>query len=248
MKNKIYCISLFSLFATACSMLSPTPDRAVSSLGSDSEVVSASTPVLPDRAMTAPSCGQSGDVAALNKEQVIGGKTYPADTKIYFDDDGKVVTYSDEAPDNPIELGAASDFPCNDITIIPVDPKTGDLSEYNLPSDFKYAGSGHPKKRKHKGKIKHCFRAFKTVFRGRIKLTGEAAASAAAQFRRAGWKRYSYAAAPMGAGCVFGRGGKRTSSGGHIYGHTGVKGKKGLLSVESGFHNHRPFLGCFARR
>jgi hypothetical protein len=78
-----------------------------------------------------------------------------------------------------------------------------------------------------------------------LRLTGGSAYMAYSQLRARGLRRYSYADAPNGAVCVFGPGGRRTSTGGHRHGHIGIKGMGGVVSVQSGFALGRPFRGCF---
>lgn len=199
-----------------------------------------------------------GSVIALNQAMSLGNIVYPAGTELVVGENKELFIMSDDDSDdsNSGATGVSLDtLSPNEFTLVPVDPETGELSEYNIPSDFEVAGRGghHSRRGGHKrggkhhggGGVKHCYRAAKAVLARRIHLTGVPAYSAAPQLRRAGWKRYDYASAPYGSACVFAAGGIVTSSGGAKYGHIGIKGYGGVISVSIGFKLHRPFLGCY---
>ncbi|MCB0378947.1 MAG: hypothetical protein KDD33_10680 [Bdellovibrionales bacterium] len=195
---------------------------------------------------------------ASNQELSMNGKLYPADTQfsIYKSNEGyQVLAHlkdgsgsekDDEGTYDSFEL-PLNQLSCSQFTSIPVtEDENGDvvLGEYSLPIDYKLAGK-KKKPRRRKGTT-YCYREVKRVVRRKITLTGRSAYMANAQLKRAGWRRYSsYKAAPNGSICVFGRGGKVTSSGGHKHGHIGIKGRGGVINPLSGFKLKRPFLGCY---
>lgn len=195
-------------------------------------------------------CIQNDSFIALNRQTSIGGVLYPAGTEVYFDFEGKAYIFDEN--DEPVALDVGSSyFDCRQITVVPYDPETGVAGEYNIPLDFELAGRKQkPKKR---GGTTYCYRAVKAIVNGnksyangRLNLTGAAAYMANPQLQRSGLKRYKdFNSAPAGAICVFGRGGKKTSSGGHKYGHIGIKGRTGVIDPKVGFNLKRPFLGCY---
>lgn len=187
-----------------------------------------------------------GSVIALNQAMALGDIVYPAGTELAVGEDNMLLVLPDDANDD-LELVATgvslNTLASTEFTIVPVNPETGDLLAYNIPSDFDVAGRGGHRRRR--GGVTNCYHVAKAILRRRIHLTGVPAYTAAPQLRRAGWRRYDYASAPRGSACVFGAGGIRTSSGGARYGHIGIKGYGGVINVNVGFRLRRPFLGCF---
>jgi hypothetical protein len=229
---------LFILFFFTFSWANTPPDSEVTETTSNSEIYSS---VFPENI-----CSKPGATVAINRDMTIAGHRYSAGTEIYFDAEGNALAFTQDKNEVPIELKRTiSDFSCNDVTVIPVDPITGELGEYSLPIDFKLAGKG--KARKRKG-VTNCYRAVKALVKNQIVLTGLSAYMAAPQLQKAGFKMYKFKDAPNGSICVFGPGGKKTASGGHIHGHIGIKGMTGLVNPNAGFALGRPFIGCFAKR
>lgn len=181
---------------------------------------------------------------AIHKAMTIGGKNYDAGTEVYIDDEGNAIAFTGGNRDAAIDMGMRADqFKCDEITVVEVDPETGESKPYNIPLDFQMAGKAKPKKR---GGTTHCYRAVKAKVAHKIKLTGVAAYMAAPQLRKAGWRETkNYGSAPNGSICVFAAGGKKTASGGHKYGHIGIKGTSGITNPKAGFDLKRPFIGCF---
>jgi hypothetical protein len=132
----------------------------------------------------------------------------------------------------------------HEYTVLDQNEKTGEIEPYYLQRDFEFAGPYSVKRKR--GGVTNCYHVVKAMVRDRIELYGVAAYMAAPQLREAGWHRYAdYESAPEGSVCVFNKGGIETTSGGHIYGHIGVKGASGIANPTSGFHLKRPFLGCW---
>lgn len=196
-------------------------------------------------------CVKNDSFIALNRSMSIDGKIYNHGTEVYFDDQGNAFVY----PENSDEIIPVSLKPdhvnCKQVTVLPYNPETGEIGEYNIPVDFELAGRKQkPKKR---GGTTYCYRGVKNVVNGnkayangKLKLSGVAAYMAHPQLERSGLKKYTnYKKAPKGAICVFGKGGKKTPSGGHKYGHIGIKGRGGVIDPTSGFTLKRPFLGCY---
>lgn len=185
---------------------------------------------------------------ATNQKIWLGDKNYPMDTylNVYKEDNTLkvVVNLPDDSGSEKDAFGSydyfelpTSALSCNQVTSIPLikNPETGEfeLGDYSLPIDFKFA-------------VTTCYRQVKARVRNRITLTGRSAYMANSQLEDAGWRRYtSIDKAPKGAICVFGAGGKRTSSGGHKHGHIGIKGASGLIDPYAGVRLNRPFLGCY---
>lgn len=185
---------------------------------------------------------------ALNRPFSSNNKTYEAGTEVYVDAEGNAFTFTGDADDAAIDMGTnSSQFNCNDITVIQVDEKTGELDEYNIPVDFELAGTGNkPKKR---GGVTHCYRAVKAKVKHKVTLTGVSAFMAAPQLREAKFTEYkNYKSAPQGSICVFGAGGRQTPSGGHRHGHIGIKGTAGITNPQAGFDLKRPFIACFHKK
>lgn len=193
-------------------------------------------------------CFKPNSVAAINKDMLLKGKTYPAGTEIYFDDMGRPFYFPQDENADPIPLSDGSnDISCDQLTPIATNPLTGELREYNIPYDYKIVGPGKkPKKRK--SGTTYCYRAVKLAVRNQVTLTGAAAYMAAPQLAAAGYTKVSYNDARNGAICVFGAGGIKTPSGGHKYGHIGIKGRSGLIDPNSGFRLRRPFIGCYQKQ
>lgn len=196
-------------------------------------------------------CAKKDSFIALNRSMSIDGVSYKHGTEIYFDDEGKGFIYPTDSEEIiPVSL-KNNEVNCKHVTVIPYNSETGELGEYNIPIDFELAGrTQKPKKR---GGTTYCYRGVKNVVngnknyaRGKLKLSGSAAYMAHPQLERSGLKKFKdYKSAPNGAICVFGKGGKKTSSGGHKYGHIGIKGRGGVINPASGFALKRPFLGCY---
>ena len=198
---------------------------------------------------------------ASNVPLRVNGRMYPMNTHftIRRGEDGSlqaIAHLEDSSGENSDDFGSydfleigPEDFSCDDLTAIPVTTdENGDveLGEYSLPVDILVAGKQKkPQTRKKKGGTTHCYREVKRLVRHKIKLTGIAAYMANQQLIDAGWKKYSYKRAPNGSVCVFNKGGKVTKSGGHKYGHIGIKGKGGIVNPQAGFDLKRPFLGCY---
>lgn len=179
--------------------------------------------------------------AALNQDFSNEKITVPAGEVVVIEKNEVIAFDRDE---NPFVLGVLGDsILLTDLTMIDVDSKTGELVEFNIPSDLQFAGKGKVKKRK--GKTTYCYRQVKARVGRYVTLTGGSAYMANNQLRRQGFTRMSYAEAPYGSVCVFGRGGRRTESGGHKHGHVGIKGSGGVINPQIGFALGRPFLGCY---
>ncbi len=196
-------------------------------------------------------CVENDSFIALNRDMTIDGKSYRYGTEIYFDDQGNAFIYQGDSDDViPVSL-KTNHVNCKQITVLPYDRETGEIGEYNIPIDFELAGKKtKPKKR---GGTTYCYRGVKAVVNGnksyangRLRLSGVAAYMANNQLAKSGLKKYSsYQSAPKGSICVFNKGGKVTSSGGHKYGHIGIKGRGGVIDPMVGFNLKRPFLGCY---
>lgn len=192
---------------------------------------------------------QLGSVISVNRDINLENKVIAKGSELVVGATGDLalveVNDKGEATGNMSETGLnIRDLNAWEYTLLTQDEETGEILGYNIPDDFDLAGPGHARKKR--SGVTNCFHVVKQLVRGRISLFGVAAYMAAPQLRAAGWRRFaSYAAAPYGAICVFAAGGKRTASGGQIYGHVGVKGAGGVANPMSGFHLLRPFLGCW---
>lgn len=193
---------------------------------------------------------EAGNVIATNRDMNLGDLFLPKGTELVVGEEGTLstITNSESVEEKVIDLGInIQDLTAEDYTVLQLDEETGELKDYNIPSDLQVAGRGRARKKR--GGTTYCYRAVKQIVHRRITLTGVAAYMAAPQLRSAGWRHYSsYDSAPMGSVCVFGRGGRVTRSGGHKYGHVGVKGAGGIANPVEGFHLGRPFLGCWSER
>jgi hypothetical protein len=191
----------------------------------------------------------SGSVIALNRDLTLKDRFLPQGSELVIDEDGSLsligTNTTGEALEELVEIGAnVNELNASEYTILDQDEETGEITAYNLPDDFKVAGRGRVRAKR--GGVTKCYHVVKQIVRRRITLTGGSAYMAAPQLAAAGWRRYSdYASAPSGSVCVFSPGGVRTTSGGHIHGHVGVKGAGGIANPTSGFHLQRPFLGCW---
>jgi hypothetical protein len=107
--------------------------------------------------------------------------------------------------------------------------------------------------KKKKSGTTNCYRFVKAFAKKKygITLTGIPAYTAAAQLKALGFKKTTIAKAPIGAICVYNKGGKPTASGGQKYGHIemrkscgwdyGYGCKPAPLTKALG----RPFIGCY---
>lgn len=201
---------------------------------------------------------------ASNKPIVINGKNYPEDTHFTIRRNGAdleiMANFDDQSGAEKDEFGSYDIIPqeqfslgCKDLTSIPLTKdKNGELvlGEYSLPVDFAIAAKKgtKPKTRKKKGGVTYCYREVKRIVRKKVTLTGGSAYMAAPQLEAAGFKKITdYKAAPNGAICVFGPGGRKTASGGHKHGHIGIKGMGGVVNPAAGFTLGRPFIGCYVK-
>lgn len=212
---------------------------AVSVLGSSAwaSLGSQSIDMLPDRA-------EVGSVIAITRDLNLGDAAYEAASEFVVGEEGELFAVSPDDED-PIDTGMTlNQIPASAYMVIPVDIHTAELSTFNIAADFEVAGRGGH--RRGRGGVTNCYHVAKAILSRKIHLSGVAAYMAAPQLEHAGWRRYSYSDAPNGAACVFGAGGKHTSSGGARYGHIGIKGRGGVVSPEAGFRLGRPFLGCWA--
>lgn len=198
---------------------------------------------------------------ASNQDMTINGKFYPRDTQftIHQDENGDLLAtahLTDGSGELTDEEGSYDFIPdnnafisCENFTNIPSSTNAlGDvvLGEYSLPIDYDTAGTGQTPKKRKKGTT-YCYREVKRLVAKKITLTGAYAYMAEDQLRNArGWTRYTnYNSAPRGSICVFGPGGRVTKSGGHKYGHIGIKGKTGVINPQAGFDLGRPFYACY---
>ena len=194
----------------------------------------------------------AGSVIALNRSLNMNGVSLPMGSELIVGVDGQLSLVQSNKNsidgDDIIETGTSiNDLSNMDFTLLKQNAKTGEIEDYNLPSDFQVAGPG-ANRGKHHG-VTNCYHVVKALVHRRITLTGIAAYMAAPQLQAAGWHRYAnYDAAPRGSVCVFAAGGIPTTSGGQRYGHVGVKGAGGIANPLSGFHLKRPFLGCWNER
>lgn len=257
---RIICLVLIFTF-TACNKNNARQPQAV-----DAFTESTSTDFIDDVVVTPAqqelACIDSeSSEFATNTPLTLNGRTYPADTHLTITrgEDGSfkaIAHLNDNSGAESDEFGSydfldlgSQEIGCDQITSIPVtEDENGDmqLGEYSLPVDILVAGKEKPRKRKKKGGTTYCYREVKRIVKNKITLTGVAAYMANSQLKKAGWKRYSnYNSAPKGSVCVFNKGGKVTSSGGHKYGHIGIKGRTGVIDPSVGFKLNRPFLGCY---
>lgn len=192
---------------------------------------------------------QAGSIISLNHAIALNGRYYSAGTELIVDQNGDLSTVEFEKDQPKKEQLVDAGININELTndefmVLNQDESTGEITPYNLTNDFEFAGPT-VKKTKRSG-VTNCYHVVKILVRDRISLYGVAAYMAAPQLKAAGWHRYAdYDSAPEGSVCVFNKGGIQTSSGGHIYGHVGVKGASGIANPTSGFHLKRPFLGCW---
>lgn len=261
-----FIILLLLIFTVGCqTQPQEAPQRMPQSY--DSETTSSSDLVLNEQIIASHpgACigiGQSNPHFASNSALSFNGKTYTADTyfTIHQTEDGvQAIAHLTDGSGSESDENGTYDiidipngaFSCEDFTSIPMSTdENGEvqLGEYSLPVDILVAGK-KKKPRKRKKGTTYCYREVKRVVRKQITLTGVAAYMANAQLKAAGWKRHSsYKRAPKGSICVFNKGGKVTRSGGHKYGHIGIKGRGGVINPETGFRLKRPFLGCYTKR
>lgn len=192
---------------------------------------------------------KAGSVIALNLPIHLGGVFLERGSELIIDGDGNLsqIVYDSNKKNASEVLKHAiniKELYAYEYTILNQDENLGEISPYNLPNDFDIAGP--MKVRSKRNGVTNCYHVVKALVKERIELYGVAAYMAAPQLREAGWHRYSdYDSAPEGSVCVFNKGGIVTTSGGHIYGHIGVKGASGIANPTSGFHLKRPFLGCW---
>ena len=192
---------------------------------------------------------KAGSVIALNMPLNIDGIYLERGTELIVDEDGylsqsvysAINKESSEVLKHNININQLYTY---EYTTLSQDEETGEITPYNLPNDFDIAGP--VRIRSKRSGVTNCYHVVKALVKNRIELYGVAAFMAAPQLREAGWHRYAnYDSAPEGSICVFNKGGIVTTSGGHIYGHIGVKGASGIANPTSGFHLKRPFLGCW---
>lgn len=192
---------------------------------------------------------QLGSVIALNRDLKIGARVLPKGSELVVGAEGVLSAVSvdslGEATGDLIDTGLKiDDLTEAEYTLLEQNEESGEIEAFNIPDDLQVAGRSGGRRRR--SGVTNCYHVVKQIVRRRISLTGVAAYMAAPQLRAAGWRRYdNYSSAPMGSVCVFAAGGIRTPSGGHIYGHVGVKGAGGVANPTSGFHLQRPFLGCW---
>ena len=194
----------------------------------------------------------AGSIITTTHDLILNGRLIPQGSDLILDGEGKISLVGGQqeglAAEEIIDTGASiNDLGTMDYSILHQNDLTGQIEE-DLMFDESYA-MGRGRKGGRKSGVTNCYHVVKAIVRHRITLTGVAAYMAAPQLARAGWVRYAdYNSAPMGSVCVFAAGGIRTPSGGHIYGHVGVKGAGGIANPTSGFHLQRPFLGCWNER
>lgn len=191
-------------------------------------------------------------IAVLNRATILDGTLYPLGTEFLISDDGFLYQVSNDPATHEVLINTISsnitDLPTDLLTIVSVDPTTGEIPEYFLPIDLMEAGKhrGGGGRGRGRGGVTNCYHVVKGIVRRRISLDGGSAYMAAPLLEKAGWRHFSsYDDAPIGSVCVFNPGGKVTTSGGHIHGHVGVKGAGGIANPTSGFALERPFLGCW---
>ncbi len=192
---------------------------------------------------------EAGTVIALNKSLSIHGKLIPIGSELIVDNSGNLSLVNVGKPNSEVQEIVDTGINLNELysteyTILNQNESTGEIDPYNLLNDLDYAGP--TVSRTKRNGVTNCYHVVKALVKDRIELYGVAAYMAAPQLRKAAWHRYAnYDEAPTGSICVFNKGGLVTTSGGHIYGHIGVKGASGIANPLSGFHLKRPFLGCW---
>jgi hypothetical protein len=192
---------------------------------------------------------KAGSVIALNLPLHLDGVYLERGTELIIDNEGNlsqiVFDSKNKSPSEVLKHAInIKELYAYEYTVLNQDEETGEISPYNLPNDFDIAGP--MKVRSKRNGVTNCYHVVKALVKDRIELYGVAAYMAAPQLKEAGWHRYAdYDSAPEGSVCVFNKGGIVTTSGGHIYGHIGVKGASGIANPTSGFHLNRPFLGCW---